>query len=197
MSIIFERVYNSSQKDFFETGHTLCSTAALTWIVCVLVFDVDPNTDEDIVSKLLTKADEIHREIQHKNKNYGNLSIEEVIQAYPFPKQTECAYEVYFGHRLGREDKFKEFIPDVKNVLHIDSLTSILKEGEAAVITANNHNVGIYRGTSTDFFIFDSLPASLCQCQSSDLQSALSSVFGNFAEFNFCLVSLVEKIVVA
>lgn len=159
----------------------MCTPAAMYWAIACVSRLLGPDCSPDKMRVLMQVAADTQRAITHslgKPSTYM-LQQHEVLGAIQLPARLQ-GVEMY-GY-------CSEPLSDMTDYIHVGEVYSLLKHGDAMVITGNGHTTAVFRASDA-VYAYDSAPASVSRIGSAaELSGALMTAHRNMPEFTVTVI---------
>lgn len=167
-------------------GGLMCTCASLHWLLASLVYKKRDFSTPDVMSVVMDWALKQYRSLSNISRHL--LSHEDVLKHRPLPPCLTT--ESYNGHYLtAPTSELKEF----GNVVHMESVHTLLQPHTGCMITANDHTVALYCDGTHQLWFFDSMPALEQRVDQSSLRTALQRALSTFDVSDITVVATTDQ----
>jgi len=160
----------------FAGGGCMCTSAAMYWAIACASRMIMPDCSPEKMRILMEVAAETQRAITLGLAQPSSYMLQqhEVLEAIQLPSNLQ-GVEMY-GY-------CSDLPTDMPNYIHVSEVYSLLKNGDAMVITGGHHTTALYC-TSDSVYAYDSSPACVSRIGSAaELTDALLSAHSNMVQF--------------
>ena len=154
----------------------MCTSAAMYWAIACASRMIMPDCSPEKMRILMEVAAETQRAITLGLAQPSSYMLQqhEVLEAIQLPPDLK-GVEMY-GY-------CSDLPTDMPNYIHVSEVYSLLKNGDAMVITGGHHTTALYC-TSDSVYAYDSSPACVSRIGSAaELTDALLSAHSNMVQF--------------
>jgi len=166
----------------YANGALMCTSAAVFWALSCVCDIVQPMCSAAQMRLLMKTAAATHTAVARR----GGASAEHTLQQHEvllnIDKPCSVRAEEMYGYCGDKTPEMHAFV-------HVSDLYTLLRPGDALLLTGAGHTTALFRDARPDLYAFDSMPACVARVSSAAaLATALLASHKGMQEFTATLL---------